>query len=105
MRAPNEVILTAVRTPQSSIYKIVERESEVDVHHESKAVISRRNPLSDSTDQSEEPPTTKTLAEWHVDLGHIHAGAIIALAKNPLSGIRIKVSNTGSFAIAASKRV
>ncbi|KLJ13642.1 hypothetical protein EMPG_11424 [Blastomyces silverae] len=39
MRAPNGVIFTAIRTPQSSIYKIVERMSEVDVHHESRAVF------------------------------------------------------------------
>ncbi|ODH48947.1 hypothetical protein GX48_04880 [Paracoccidioides brasiliensis] len=38
IRAPNGVIFTAIRTPQSSIYKIIERDSEVHVHHVSKAV-------------------------------------------------------------------
>ncbi|OJD12855.1 hypothetical protein ACJ73_09289 [Blastomyces percursus] len=104
MRAPNGVTLTAVRTPQGSIYKIVERKSEVDVHHESKARLRscfcyywRQGFYDHSTDRPEEPPTTKTLAEWHVDLGHIYAGAMIALAKNPLWGIRIKGSKTGFF--------
>ncbi|OAX82917.1 hypothetical protein ACJ72_02724 [Emergomyces africanus] len=109
LMSPQRRHLTAIRTAQSSIYKIVERVSEVDIHHESKAVYFTANSYEyanamavvDGTDQCtnqpEEAPTTKTLAEWHVDLGHIHAGAIIALAKNPLSGIRIKGPKTSFF--------
>ncbi|KGQ02166.1 hypothetical protein PAAG_11121 [Paracoccidioides lutzii Pb01] len=38
IRTPNGVIFTAICTPQSSIYKIIERDSEIGVHHLPKAV-------------------------------------------------------------------
>ncbi|EEH50315.2 uncharacterized protein PADG_06394 [Paracoccidioides brasiliensis Pb18] len=44
-------------------------------------------------------PITKTLAQWHVDQGHIHVDAIIALAKALDSGVRIKGLNSQNLDI------
>lgn len=41
--------------------------------------------------------TTKTLKEWHRDLGHVHIGSILSLAKNPESSIRISGTKTSFF--------
>ncbi|EDN08447.1 conserved hypothetical protein [Histoplasma mississippiense (nom. inval.)] len=100
IRAPNGANFTAVRTSKESVYKIIERESQIDVHHPSQAVhfMAKSYNYGDAmstiagkpNDQpSDRNPLTRTLMEWHVTLGHIHAGAIIALAKDPSSGIRI----------------
>ncbi|EDN03589.1 predicted protein [Histoplasma mississippiense (nom. inval.)] len=108
IRAPNGANFTAVRTSKESVYKIIERESQIDVHHPSQAVhfMAKSYNYGDAmstiagkpNDQpSDRNPLTRTLMEWHVTLGHIHAGAIIALAKDPSSGIRIKGSKTGFF--------
>ncbi|OJD15253.1 hypothetical protein AJ78_04475 [Emergomyces pasteurianus Ep9510] len=67
-------------------------------HANAMAAINNNDSVNDqSTVQPEEAFTIKTLAEWHADVGHIHAGAIIALVKNPLFGIRIKGPKTSFF--------
>ncbi|KGQ01329.1 hypothetical protein PAAG_12010 [Paracoccidioides lutzii Pb01] len=114
--ALNGVIFTAICTAQSSIYKIVERMSEVDAHYESKVIYftakshiydndyakaltitGNNNPVNAQPQFQESSTAVKMLAEWHVDLRHIHTGVIIALAKNSLSDICIKSLKTNFF--------
>ncbi|KKZ62802.1 hypothetical protein EMCG_02845 [[Emmonsia] crescens] len=117
MRSLNGAIFSAIHTLKSNIYRIVEEEQGVDPNHKSMAVhyITRlyehRDPtafvtvddhpnqklINQPENQSDNHPVVKTLVEWHVDLGHIHAGAIIALTKNSLSSIQIKDPKTSFF--------
>ncbi|OJD21683.1 hypothetical protein ACJ73_06977 [Blastomyces percursus] len=126
-KAPNGVIFHAVRTSRNNIYEATERKSNDDPHHPSRAVnymttsyeyyFNRKvdfpvaaattvaNTATDVSLRPEKSKVSKTLLEWHNDLGHVHVGAIIAMAGIPIPESRLKVLRPSFSARSALRRV
>ncbi|OJD09530.1 hypothetical protein ACJ73_10250, partial [Blastomyces percursus] len=93
-KAPNGVIFHAVRTARNNIYEVTERQSNDDPNHPSRAVnymtrsfdynfdqkvifpIAAATLVADDSSNNilrpEKSKVSKTLSEWHNDLGHVH---------------------------------
>jgi GAG-pre-integrase domain/gag-polypeptide of LTR copia-type len=64
---------------------------------------SCQDPLNPSNHEAQTRHQTLTLLQWHERLGHLNARDILRLARQPLSGIKIKGSKTLPFCSTCQK--
>ncbi|KAL1956598.1 hypothetical protein VTO42DRAFT_7009 [Malbranchea cinnamomea] len=110
IKSPNGDSFTATRTLNSAIYKITDTSfdeyEEIPVLEDCHVYMTTATDASKinlppappaQADPAERPIVSKSLREWHEDLGHLHVNSITALEKTPGSCIKILGDKTKFF--------
>ncbi|KAL1958062.1 hypothetical protein VTO42DRAFT_5102 [Malbranchea cinnamomea] len=110
IKSLNSDFFTAIRTLNSAIYKITytsfDEYEEIPVLEDCYVYMTTATDASKinlppappaQADPAERPIVSKSLQEWHEDLGHLHVNSITTLEKTPGSCIKILGDKTKFF--------